>query len=34
MDGWRTLGVMQVPAEWMERQTTYLAARAGRGEVA
>jgi predicted metal-dependent phosphoesterase TrpH len=34
MDGWRTLGVMQVPAEWMERHTTYLAARAGRGEVA
>lgn len=26
-DGWRTLGVMQVPLEWLDRQTAYLAAR-------
>jgi predicted metal-dependent phosphoesterase TrpH len=29
-DGWRTLGVMQVPLEWMERQEAHLAARRAR----
>ena len=29
-DGWRTLGVMQVPRAWMDRQDAYVAARAGR----
>lgn len=32
-DGWRTLGVMQVPIAWLERQSEYLdARRAGRAE--
>lgn len=30
-DGWRTLGVMQVPLEWMERQDAYLARRRAAG---
>lgn len=33
-DGWRTLGVMQVPLEWMARQEAYIAARPGRGQPA
>lgn len=33
-DGWRTLGVMQVPLAWMERQESHIAARAARGRVA
>lgn len=31
-DGWRTLGVMQVPVAWLERQEAHLAARRARGE--
>ena len=33
-DGWRTLGVMQVPEEWFERQVDYVAARAARPDPA
>ena len=33
-DGWRTLGVMQVPREWMARQEAHLAARPDRGQPA
>ena len=29
-DGWRLLGVMQVPLEWMERQEAHLATRRAR----
>lgn len=33
-DGWRTLGVMQVPFAWLERHDTFLAGRAPSGHVA
>jgi predicted metal-dependent phosphoesterase TrpH len=33
-DGWRTLGVMQIPEEWFDRQVECVAARAPRQDPA